>query len=191
MDEWLDRHKCILAEEPKEHAGILYHRSYFISNAIMASIPNHPFWQKVLRELVPVAHFYDPLPATGPTLITKVYDQYIHNPQLLRYPVYLAGPEYFMPIADDSGDLAVACSFRAAMADPITKAACEALWSNMIRQKIKPESFTVHRWTHYHARGNNNHNIDTTCIGDLIPGSMHWEVALADSFAAWLIVLRE
>ena len=77
------------------------------------------------------------------------------------------------------------------MANPITKAACEALWSNMIRQKIKPESFTVHRWTHYHVRDNNNHNINMTRIGDLVPESMYWEFEQVESFAAWLIVLRE
>jgi len=70
--------EILLGQEPTIHAQKVYQRPYIISNAIMGSIPNHPFWMYVLD--CAEQKFYSKyrkqiLWSTGPGLLTECYDR--------------------------------------------------------------------------------------------------------------------
>jgi inositol phosphorylceramide mannosyltransferase catalytic subunit len=79
VDSLLADEQCVLSLEPKEHC--MYHNlPYIISNAFMAAIPQHPFFNQIVKELV----FYSPnasaindfvLETTGPFMLSRIYEQ--------------------------------------------------------------------------------------------------------------------
>ena len=68
-----EHHSCILGQEPKEHAHVLYKVPTLVCNALMASCPGHPFWMEVI-ELIAARHAsgkfqHRVLKLTGPMVV--------------------------------------------------------------------------------------------------------------------------
>lgn len=74
-----------------------------VGNAFMASVPKHPFWGNVFRQLIACHRFTGPLDATGPFMITKAYDGYSGKekislePSELLYPISNEIPWFELP----------------------------------------------------------------------------------------------
>jgi len=68
--------RIVLAEEPQKHAEAL-NRKQVLGNAIIASMPGHPLWLAVINHMTRMfsERKDDVLGATGPLLITAVYEQ--------------------------------------------------------------------------------------------------------------------
>lgn len=47
VDEYLKNKSCCFGLDPSEHA-VIFHKDYIISNAFMASVPNHDFMINIL-----------------------------------------------------------------------------------------------------------------------------------------------
>ena len=67
--------QAIVGQEPLEHATVLEGRTHFVCNAIMLSVPHHPFWLHVLatiQEIRRTVFSDDPVAVTGPRMLQQV-----------------------------------------------------------------------------------------------------------------------
>ena len=69
-----DGPQLLMASEPASHC-VLHDKPLIISNAFLASTPRHPAWQEVAQLLVERRCWPDPLTATGPFLLTDLYQR--------------------------------------------------------------------------------------------------------------------
>ncbi len=80
MDDLLESRTCVLSTEHPQHA-VDHHKAYIISNAWMACVPQHPFMQAVLQDLMTAREInpnreLDILNSTGPFMMSRVYRRY-------------------------------------------------------------------------------------------------------------------
>ena len=80
LDEILRGRELILVREPDEHARIAEVREsglgWLLSNALMASVPGHAFWQHVVERLKDARGNGTPLSATGPIFLTREWESF-------------------------------------------------------------------------------------------------------------------
>ena len=78
FDEILQGRELILVREPGEHAQIAEVRQsgleWLLTNALMASVPGHAFWQHVVEELQHARGKGTPLSTTGPIFLTRAWE---------------------------------------------------------------------------------------------------------------------
>jgi cytoskeletal protein RodZ len=71
------KYKIIIGQEPLEHARNIYGRDMVLCNAIMLSVPGHPFWLQLMNF---VASNYNrngsPVHNTGPMAMTMMYERH-------------------------------------------------------------------------------------------------------------------
>jgi glutaryl-CoA dehydrogenase len=72
VDELLADARLAMAGEPQVHCDMAG-RPLIVSNAFLASTPQHPAWQEVVALLAARRDWPDPLSATGPFLLTDLY----------------------------------------------------------------------------------------------------------------------
>lgn len=88
----------VAGKEPYAHSK-RYGMEYIICNALMASVPNHPFLAHVIQRMMKhphgwdVRHGGDILSSTGPFLLTDAYNEF---PQ--KENVKIIEPKYLYPI---------------------------------------------------------------------------------------------
>lgn len=91
-----------------------------VSNACMASVPGHPFWEHVAREFVHFHRSPGPLDATGPFLLTRACLGWPRRDEIALVP-----PSLLSPVASD---------------EP---------WDQLdpeVREAIARRAFVVHHW---------------------------------------------
>ncbi|WP_051666125.1 glycosyltransferase family 32 protein [Pedobacter sp. R20-19] len=71
---------CVFGKEPEEHCQ-MHQRELIVCNAFIASIPEHPFMELVLKELQENKKMYNDvdtqvMETTGPFMITRLYNNY-------------------------------------------------------------------------------------------------------------------
>ncbi len=101
MDELLADQDILLIPEPEKHMHKQKPRErnldYVVSNALMASVPGHPFWREVVELLKKSANSPDILDATGPFMLTYAHKDFIPT-------IPLANPRNFDGLlSDDHG----------------------------------------------------------------------------------------
>jgi hypothetical protein len=80
LDRLTMKYPCIIPLEPFEHNALLYGTDIFLNNAILFCRPKHPFFKMVLDTLLDTADLpHEPLDATGPAMLTRVYKKYTKN----------------------------------------------------------------------------------------------------------------
>ncbi|MBN1148032.1 MAG: glycosyltransferase [Anaerolineales bacterium] len=89
--------QVVFGLEPDEHLEIHFPGGrglrQIVCNAFMSSIPGHPFWEHVFKQLVAYHKSPGPLDATGPFLLTRAYESYANKRDIsletadLLYPV--------------------------------------------------------------------------------------------------------
>ena len=97
----------VAGKEPHDHAR-RYGREYIICNALMASVPNHPFLEYIIARMMSHPHGWnvryggDILDSTGPFLLTDAYKSFknkegikIFEPEFL-YPIRLGESKLIM-----------------------------------------------------------------------------------------------
>ena len=99
LDDLLTGKQLVLAREPPSHASAdsaVRSRGLdsILGNAFLASIPRHPFWEAVADGLVTHRHETEVLDATGPFLLTRVYQEYPHPHRL-----EILDSEYLYPVS--------------------------------------------------------------------------------------------
>ena len=99
LDELLNDKSCCFACEPSEYVKFFSKEVYF-NNALMASIPNHPFMKVIIeavfketyKEKVYPSKMIEVLETTGPLIITSLYEQYDAKESIYLIPEELVSP---------------------------------------------------------------------------------------------------
>ena len=92
FDGLFQRHTFIVGQEPIVHANQVYKRKQIICNALIASVPEHPVWTNVFKELIKHQHEKNVLWSTGPGLFDDALRPYIE-----AYHLYIGRPDMFYP----------------------------------------------------------------------------------------------
>lgn len=133
-DEILDGAACMLGCEPRLHAQRLRGVDRVVCNAAMASVPNHPFWEKMIEQirLRSTQGGKDPVWMTGPLSLQAAYDE--HG---VRLGVQLWNPDVFFPLPDLASR-----SVRLSRSE-------RRHYERMMTSRCYPqESIGVHHWAH-------------------------------------------
>ncbi len=124
LEPLLEGHQLALTTEPPAHMhNYIVHGNrlnHLVSNAFLASVPGHPFWEFVFDLLASWQSAGGPLDATGPFLLSRAYNGYANQNQLFLLPYQLLSP--------------------LSSAEP---------WSNLpqqIRWLVKKDAFAIHHW---------------------------------------------
>lgn len=94
----LEEADFVVGKEPYLHAK-KYHREYIICNALMASVPNHPFLKYVSQRMMVHPHGWnlrsgmDIVNSTGPFLLTDAYEDFPD-----KDGIRIVEPEFLYPI---------------------------------------------------------------------------------------------
>lgn len=88
---------CVLGAEPEAHARKRKQAARLACNAVLASVPGHPFWRRLLEEIVRRAARPggEPVSVTGPLALDAAYAQ--HGVEL---GVSVSEPDAFFPLPD-------------------------------------------------------------------------------------------
>ncbi len=94
FDFLTDDDRVILAEEPREQTATvagLRKLDFLVTNAVMASPKNHPFWKKVLATMKACVHAQkkDVLEATGPLMLTGCVLNYTEKNDIALHSCHL------------------------------------------------------------------------------------------------------
>lgn len=80
FDPILDGCQLVVGREPPEHALVPEVRAsgldWLVCNALICSVPGHPFWDYVFRKLLNCSGTRGPLDATGPIMLTRAYESF-------------------------------------------------------------------------------------------------------------------
>jgi UDP:flavonoid glycosyltransferase YjiC (YdhE family) len=120
----LEGKQVVFGLEPDEHLAM--HRSpqrplnRIVCNAFMASVPGHPFWEHLFRELVTWQRAPGPLDATGPFMLTRACETW-QGAETLS----IEGAELLYPVSN---------------ALPWAEFSLEA------RRRIREKAFGIHHW---------------------------------------------
>jgi len=97
MEPLLEGRQVLFGLEPEAHLRSTVSQSarltQIIGNAWMASVPGHPFWEHVFKQLVAYHLAASPLDVAGPYLLTRAYQSFPHPEALglarsdLLYPI--------------------------------------------------------------------------------------------------------
>ncbi len=137
VDELLNQSgKCAISCEPNIHAKKLHGISRLLSNAAMASIPNHPIWLEMVSEIENRAsdkqRSKNPVWASGPICLEHVVSQHNKNDEITIWD-----SDVFFPLPDiDNISLEISPSKRAYF----EQMACYGLYPTT--------SYGVHHWAH-------------------------------------------
>lgn len=104
FDEVISNAQCVFGQEPEAHARDVYRTSAVLSNALMASVPEHPVWPAVWETMRRRAErsggrrgTTDVLRTTGPAMLDfAVRKRYAGNAPVTVYP-----PDAFFPKVAD------------------------------------------------------------------------------------------
>lgn len=105
IDRYLSDKRCCFALDPDEHAK-LFNREYIVTNAFMASEPNHPFIREVIENLETYKDssdegiFENVLNTTGPYYITALYEKWTDKADITLVPANIVSPLSKNEIAD-------------------------------------------------------------------------------------------
>ena len=111
-DALLARGPVLIGLEPAQHAERDLARSRglerILCNALMASVPGHPFWHCVIAELRARRAEAMPLDATGPFMLSAAFERYE-----ARGDIALLAPELLYPLTAEEVEAGLADSLRA------------------------------------------------------------------------------
>lgn len=96
VDGLLINATCCWGMEPEANA-ITHYRDMIIGNAMIASVPGHPFLKRVIDEVIcyqdkTPSKVYYVMETTGPFLITELYLEYPDKDEIALLPAELVAP---------------------------------------------------------------------------------------------------
>ncbi|MCE9648478.1 MAG: glycosyltransferase [Parvibaculum sp.] len=101
FDGLLDGHLCVMGLEPRSHLKTPEMQGRGVDKllcpTVIASVPQHPFWNEVWKGLCARQRGSDVLDLTGPLMLTRAHARYAHARQADAAPVTLLPSEIFYP----------------------------------------------------------------------------------------------
>lgn len=99
LNEVLKEKACCFASEPIEHLGI-FGRDLYINNALMATIPNHPFMEEIIQKVFIsegkneryADKMDEVLKTTGPIMLSDLLEQTEYKKKVSILPANLVSP---------------------------------------------------------------------------------------------------
>ena len=101
LDDLFLGNECCFSMEPKEH-GIVFNKNLYFNNALMASIPEHPFMKKIIEKVfcyTPKAYslslgekIIEILTTTGPLLLVDLYEKELQQEKITLIPSKYVSP---------------------------------------------------------------------------------------------------
>eukprot|EP00912_Choanoflagellata_sp_UC4_P000301 UC4_evm3s182 len=163
IDEYLDglhNCSCIIGQEPHVHSHLLYDMERLTCNAAMASVPGHPFWKFVFKELRNRAG-RKTVSATGPKMLEAAVQDYTRDRSKRdkSESITLTEPEIFYPNFDAKNPILRSCCeslqncpgdvrSRSQLSERQNKA-CDYLKKyDYLNRRIKSKSIALHHWQH-------------------------------------------
>lgn len=145
-------YEIFLSSEPKAH-GVLLEGSTkpALCNALMASLPHHPFWLSVLESIKAAyeAGVRGPVSLTGPRIVKQTFEQ---SNRAVNGDVVVLDPEYFYPEVAywNLNNLRKMCSNKSASA--LVKESCA--WLDTFPQgEFTRNTHATHHWQCTWCRG--------------------------------------
>jgi hypothetical protein len=159
LDHLGKKHNCIISQEPWGHVLFIWNRLRLACNALMAARPKHPYFKYVIEQLPKNAPKKNvgPMATTGPIMIDNTlyqYEKIVKKAKIFNNSdtVYLANPDYFLPILSGNGlpPVKKACARR--QDNALKKRICDRLNKEKWANRPPPEAYTNHVWIHtyYH-----------------------------------------
>ena len=158
----------LLGQEPLAHALLLESRARQVCNAVIISVPRHPFWLHVLREISRGSFESDPVGSTGPRMLERLVRSWHDGARPIAAArsgaVAILPPELLYPTFDpmQSGTLRSRCSNLRSFASAqqlsqrdtaAAQAVCTELQAHRFQPWVPVGAFTNHYWSHTWIRG--------------------------------------
>jgi glycosyltransferase involved in cell wall biosynthesis len=126
LDTLIAEHDVVFGVEPEAHSALQLSRErgfdFIVCNALMASIPAHPFFEHLFRMLSVYERAPGPLDAAGPFLLTRAYLSYAQ-----RDGVHLLPAEMVYPVTAKDSEAGL-------------------LTNSVERARIETSAFAIHHW---------------------------------------------
>ena len=177
MDDLLDKHAMIFGEEPHEHSYLVFNLKFLITNCLMMSAPQHPFWDLMFSHLQNTTKKKEICATTGPIVLRDAYVDYEFNFLELKkkFPIHIATPDVFFPGWDENNNLPMTKCSRGfyEKLKKYQREFCDIFKeSNYNVSPRTNESYTVHHWIHTYY-GSVEHDTEKP-ITELVPTHMFW-----------------
>jgi hypothetical protein len=148
FDRLLRAYEAFLSSEPDAHSYFLNGQNSTPCNALMGSMPGHPFWRLFIENVIERSSTVtDPVDLTGPRGLTQFMSTYASEGSVSSVEVL---PDYFfMPyIATYQADkMRSSCSNNFVLSEAAAKV-CATLRRNGFRGKeIGPDTYSIHHWS--------------------------------------------
>ena len=156
LEPFLRYNTSVLVPEPSVQSKLLYSKSVIVTNAILASIPNHPFLDYLINSLAAqrkvIRNSIDVLMTTGPNMLQRVLDDYNRQTNCLQAyfcRVYVSDPQYLVPTFDVNGMKAYRskCKKKKRLTSAQIEA-CEELTRTNYANDVPPTAYSNHLWLH-------------------------------------------
>jgi len=121
IDNLLADETCCFGEEPVENCK-LFNLNRLVGNAIMASVPGHPVFLRILDEIQKSLHNYDKhivLHTTGPLMITRITDSLSDDDNVRILPY-----EYVSPLRKKDTAVLLTQGTDSVLKEKLSKAYC-------------------------------------------------------------------
>jgi len=105
IDSLLDDSTCCMGLEPSEHA-IENRKNIILGNALMASVPRHPYFDTIIKTIKQGEMRRFPnkalqvMETTGPFMLTRMYENYPNKDEITLLPAELIAPLCITEIQD-------------------------------------------------------------------------------------------
>jgi len=97
MDALLNNATCCMGMEPTVNS-ITHDKALIIGNALMASVPNHPYFKAMINDMMKGEKYSDLskslqiMETTGPFMVTRLYENYPNKDEITLLPADLVAP---------------------------------------------------------------------------------------------------
>lgn len=105
LDSLLNGALCCMGMEPTVNS-IVHDRSLIVGNALMASIPNHPYFEAIIKDMIngekysSLSKSEQIMETTGSFMTTRLYESYPNKDEIILLPADLIAPLTMYEVQD-------------------------------------------------------------------------------------------
>ena len=178
LDFWTYKHQCVMSHENYEHTYLLHNRKQpNVMTTIIGSRPQHPYFRLLQENLAQYQRKFarDVLKATGPFYLNEIYLKYIqstnYTQESVANEITVIHPKYWLPKYDFrlTNKLRQSCRLLQAKLPEHGKELCQELSRRNFANKLNPDAFLDHHWTHVNTWKGNQKKQDLFNLFTVVP----------------------